>query len=38
VERFCSPRRGNEIGHTVDEKALKEEFDVDGELGRRSGG
>jgi hypothetical protein len=36
--RFCSPRRDNGSGHTVDEEALKGEFDVDGELGRRSGG
>jgi hypothetical protein len=36
--RFCSPRRGNGSEHTVDEEALKGEFDVDGELGRRSGG
>jgi hypothetical protein len=36
--RFCSPRRGNENGHADDKEALKEKFDVDGELGRRSGG
>jgi hypothetical protein len=32
VGRFCSPRRGNESGHTVDEEALKVELDFDGEL------
>jgi hypothetical protein len=32
VGRFCSPRRGNESGHAVDQEALKVELDVDGEL------
>jgi hypothetical protein len=36
--QFCSPRRGNGSEHKVDEEALKGEFDVDGELRRRSGG
>jgi hypothetical protein len=38
VGRFCSPRIGNENGHADDKEALKEKFDVDGELGQRSGG
>jgi hypothetical protein len=38
VGRCCSPCRGNESGHAVDKEALKEELDVDGELGQRSGG
>jgi hypothetical protein len=36
--RFCSPCRGNGSEHKVDEEALKGKFDVDGELGRQSGG